>query len=511
VTQQVDFPANETKSLGEMLSPVRRHFVPFIVVLLLCSVAGLVYVARIPHRYDAKTTVLVTDTGIADTTTGIGSTKSQINLDTEAQIVQSDAVLGQMITNLKLDTDSRSLAKHVAVTVPANTEILSLVVTADTAAEAVREASGVASAYLGNRNSVAATQRDSEIKANDARAADLQDQANKISSQIVSAKNSGNDAARTLLQATYKRLQTQISAIATASNNLELQVISGGRVLTPATATSSGTNVTRLIGVVSGIAVGLFLGFGLAALLDRLRRRVRSGAEVSRMTRLPLLVGQPIVLNRTTDLDPARPPHDLQIARVFTRLRNELDRSGRTARVVLVTGVGAATAHPVAVRLAYTYRRAGRSVALVDRFNWDDESVAVGLATAGDTDLAVQALATISDLAGDAGAEAIIILGPDFATSADAQTLATEADLVLVVVQSGVTRIDDLRDAEAQLEAVGTPAYVVMTEASSAGPFPRLGTLISEPRHDNSARSARPADLGFAAAGARAEASVPEQ
>jgi hypothetical protein len=333
------------------------------------------------------------------------------------------------------------------------------------------------------------------VTADSAAAADLQDQANKVSSQIVSAKNSGNDAARTLLQATYKRLQNQISAIATASNNLELQIISGGRVLTPPTASPSGSNVTKLLGIVSGIALGLFLGFGLASVMDRLLRRVRSAAEVSRLTRMPLLVSKPIVLNQTTDLDPSRPPRDVQIARVFTRLRNELDRSGTEHRVVLVTGVGAATAHPVAVRLAYTYRRAGRSVALVDRFNWEDDSLAAGLNGGGDTDLAVQALATIQDLSADAGADAIIILGPDFATSADAQTLATQADLVLVVVQRGATRIDDLRDAEAQLQAVGTSAYVVMTEASSSGPFPRLGTLISEPRHDNNARAGRAAGL----------------
>jgi capsular polysaccharide biosynthesis protein len=457
VIQNSDGSAGGPRTLSEVLAPMRRHLAVVLVAVVLGAIAGYLYVARTPGHYVATTTVLVTATGVEDTS----NSKVTINLDTEAQVVSSDSVLAAAVKELKLTDSPRSFGQNVTVAVPPNTEILSIAVTANNSAQASRSAAAVAEAYLATRNSAAGAIRTARLRALVDRSKSLQAQDDKATAALVKARDDRDDVEKAQLSASSKRLERQLSTISEQINGLQLKVISGGRVLSPATAVASNAKLTQLLGIVTGTALGLFLGLGAAKGLDRLRRRIRSAGDATRLTGFPVLVRDPISLGSA--LDPSNPATDPKVARVFTRLRNELEGSEAVVRTVMVAAASrhTSTAESVAICLAYAYRRGGRTVALLDNSVWEPDPTLDGPRD----DVALQ----IREAIGQVGAKAdvIIVVAPDFTSSADAQTVAAGADVVLVVVERSSTRVRDLKDAEEQLEAVRARGYLVMTAGPS--------------------------------------------
>ena len=120
-----------------------------------------------------------------------------------------------------------------------------------------------------------------------------------------------------------------------------------------------------------GIALGLFLGLGLAALLEALDSRVRSARKVAGELQLPVLARiarppRPIRMHdRLVMLADPTSPH----AEAFRMLRTniELVRADSQLRTIMVTSAVKNEGKSTTIaNLAVAFARAGRSVTLVD-------------------------------------------------------------------------------------------------------------------------------------------------
>ena len=132
--------------------------------------------------------------------------------------------------------------------------------------------------------------------------------------------------------------------------------------------------------VVSGLAIGLILGVGLAFLFDALDARPRSEKEIAQLLRLPVLARVPAAAlaqppqGRLPMLDA---PESLAAEPFrFLRASFEFANEGVEARVVMVTSsVREEGKSFVVANLAVALARAGRRVALIDLNLHDPELV----------------------------------------------------------------------------------------------------------------------------------------
>src|SRR5829696_6390876 len=162
-----------------------------------------VYLLVVPKTYIATASVIVNPIGgTGDNAVDGARTNSLINLDTEAQLVTSQAVSAEAKVRLQTPEIVGQLVQHVSVAVPPNTNVLRISFTGSTPDEARDGASAYARGYLTNR-----LNRADNILQQQARA--LNQQINKYSAELVDA--SPDEAQR--IQFTLQSLQENLALV----------------------------------------------------------------------------------------------------------------------------------------------------------------------------------------------------------------------------------------------------------------------------------------------------------
>ena len=145
--------------LGDYSALIRRQWWLVVLATTIGILAALWYTSTQPKIYTSTTQVLVTPTGVDDDAVSAYSrTRTEINLDTEAQLLRSTAVVALAAEMLGTDVGTDELADSVRVSVPPNTEVLSIQFDADSATAAHDGADAFATAYLANRAQAASDQ-----------------------------------------------------------------------------------------------------------------------------------------------------------------------------------------------------------------------------------------------------------------------------------------------------------------------------------------------------------------
>src|SRR5205823_3616760 len=114
-----------------------------------------------------------------------GRTKSDINLDTEAQLVASTPVATEAAKLLRTKTSPDSLAANVTVEVPPNTSVLTITYAADTAKAAQAASHSFAQAYLQNRQDSATADLTNQLNTINGKLGQLNDALGKVNGQLV--------------------------------------------------------------------------------------------------------------------------------------------------------------------------------------------------------------------------------------------------------------------------------------------------------------------------------------
>jgi Mrp family chromosome partitioning ATPase len=485
--------------MSDLLRMVRRHW--WIVALL--TIFGIVgayeVTARQPKVFESATSVLVQPTGAGqDTNVSGGRTKGEINLDTEAQLVRSTAVAADAAKLLRSTGAPDTLASKVSVEVPANTSVLVITFKAGGAREAQAGSHAFAEAYLRNREETAANELAEQIATIDGKLKQLNAALAPINSRLASLRADSSE--RPNLESQRLTITNQVNTLSARLNQLVTTTVSAGKIIRDANLPERPSKPVLPLNLGSGAAVGLLFGAGAAILRERLDRRIRRPDDLTRRCDVSVLAALPPKVRPR--LDDVFPPFGAG-GRVFNRLRNEVvagsPRKDTKGQVIVVAGASRGSASTVvAANLAAAFARTGGQTVLVCAHLPDSVAelapvtrllgvravpglsdvlagkVALGRAVQRASRQPRLSVITTGGTASASGllqsqmlrdaltslrrqAEYVVIEAPATSTSADAQSVASLADIALVAVELKRTRYADVTDAAEQLRRVGTP------------------------------------------------------
>jgi Mrp family chromosome partitioning ATPase len=475
-----------------------RHWKLVAVGLVIGTLAALAYTEWAPQEFRAETSVLVTPT---ITGTPVVDRSARINLDTEARLVTSTATVASAAERLGIAPGAaRELGDRVRVGVPPNSEVLDISFTASTPEDARRGSLAFAEAYLERRGIAARAALDSADEALDARIAEVDEDLQAALREARSLPESGPE--RRQSAARIADLNAQLARLGSQQDAIRSAVVTPGRSIGQPALPSEPSSPDRFVTLASGIALGLLAGVAMATARHRSDDRIRSSADLTRSTGLPVAAA----------LSDALRPGSVAVgvpgspdARGYVTLRNlvmaELDRSDR--RVVLVAGTRR-SGGSVAANLAVGLARAGEEVVLVcadvhgstatdllggtarpglvealhGRLDLD-RTVPVdgvpGLRVLGaghDPDCAEELLHTnrVRDLVAELRRTAgyVVVEAPPAVDSPAGQTLAKVAEVAVLVVELGRTTARDVLAAADQFEAMGTRVMGAVTVRQSS-------------------------------------------
>jgi len=344
---------------------LRRRW--WIVLALAC--VGLLgafgYVTVAPKAYTATTTVYVAATA-ADQGGQLANSRTNgtVNLDTEAQIVQSSAVASIAAKKLNSPRTPYQLSKDVAVTVPPNSQVLNISCTASTGTGAAACANAFASAYLENRSAAAASYVNTQLKSLQAKASSLQKAVTDLSSKISGLPK--NSPTRLNDQAIRGSDQNQLHLITVRIGTLTSQLAdtSGGNIITPAGTPSKPSSPKKSLVLPSGLVAGLVAGLIVAFVWDRRDKRIHDAKSVERALDLPVMLSLPKdAFGQQVSLAAPRS----RIGQEFNELAHAVAATlGDGNHVLLVAGASQGPAASViAANLAATMARTHPDVVLV--------------------------------------------------------------------------------------------------------------------------------------------------
>jgi Mrp family chromosome partitioning ATPase/capsular polysaccharide biosynthesis protein len=412
----------------------------------------------------------------------------EINLDTEAQLVRSTDTVTEVAALLDLSPEELSdLAGRVSVTVPPNTEILTLAYVGPTASAARDGAHAFAQAYLDGRRATAEAGLEATSEALKARVKSVTAQVEATTKAAAGLPEDSPEKAR--IDERLFQLNTQLASLANQQDRLQATPITPGRVITQAVAPGSPSSPDPSLSLIAGALLGLLAGLGVAALRYRSDDCIRSEQDLERRTGVPAVA---VLTQPVDDREVVLVSGVEDDSRTYGRIRNQVTSSleGSRRPTIVVTGVRRGCG-PVASNLAASLARLGEEVFLLcaDAFGHTAEDllgdrprtglaeVLNGTSTVERAARPLPGLPTLRVLGPGAEAQQadallqttslrrlvdqlsqsaayVVIEAPPTALSAAAQTLAPVAEAAILVVDQGVTTARDVVDAQAQFSAM---------------------------------------------------------
>jgi capsular polysaccharide biosynthesis protein len=275
---------------GEYLEVLRRRWWIALGLAIVGLVAAAAYVTVAPKVYTSTASVNVTATGANSTQVSGGRTTGTVNMDSEAQIVQSASVATTAGQLLHSNLSASALSKKVKVTVPANSQVLQIGCSQPTANEAAACAQAFAKAYLQNRQATASQELKATLGELESQVTLLQQKAGRLQAKVNTLPPNSNQRANA---------QVQLSSDNSQLSSLNRQVglltaagvtTSGGSIIGAAQPPSKPSSPQKLLILPSGLIVGLLIGLIGAFAIDRRDKRIHSAKDVERHLDLPVML-----------------------------------------------------------------------------------------------------------------------------------------------------------------------------------------------------------------------------
>jgi polysaccharide biosynthesis transport protein len=496
-------------TLGEYGGAFRRRWWVVVLGALIGLGLAAAYLLVAPKTFIATASVYVNPLGgVSDNAVDGARLNSGVNLDTEAQLVTSQAVSSRAKVILQTPEIVGQLVQNVEVAVPPNTNVLRISFTAPTAEEARDGAAAYAAAYLENRRNTANDLLDAQERA-------LRQQIAELSASLRTA----TDEERPAIESSLETLNTRLAYIVGTP-------ITPGKVISDSLLPRSPASPNTALVLASGLAFGLLLGLlGLFG-LERRDGRCYDWRSVERRLGLAVLAdipgkaGSPAVL-----FEPHTPG-----AEAYGEVRNAVLSGLGTEPAVLVIsspseGFGA---DAVTANLAVALARAGHSTTVLvadeassipDLFGLPaTDGLSSVLRGRADVSAALQSLpdvplltvlpaghglqSDIDDLEGAGLADVLADLAershfvvvrprPNDA-AADAQFLARHARAAVPVIEVGRTVREAVAHAVRQWQLVGAAVPGAVTVPAYEAPEPAPPRAVTSGARDG-APTPRPA------------------
>ncbi len=357
-------PSPDSFELADYLGVLRRRW--WLIAGLLCVglLGAAAYYVTAPRTYTATASVYVTATGAGSNQVQNGRTSGTVNMDNEAQLVQSYTVAAIAARNLRSTQSPSQLVKNVSVTVPPNSQVLQISCSAPSAAGSARCARAFAAAYLQNRSVTATSALKAQLQTLQGKVQSLQQNAAKLSGQIRLLPPNSTQRATAAAElrsdnSQLNGLNNQVAALTAQEANS-----SGGYTITAATIPGSPTSPKAALLLPGGLLVGLLIGLIIAFTVDRRDTRVHSAREVENYLDLPVLLSLPV---KKSDPQLTLVPPRSRAGQLFTELAHDVAAAlGEGNHVVAVAGTAVDRSGSVAAtNLASTLARTHGDVLLV--------------------------------------------------------------------------------------------------------------------------------------------------
>lgn len=242
----------------------------FVLLAVVGGALGYALGARAAGQVTSRATVLVSPLG-GNPYSPDGSGDDLVNLETEAQLVNSDAVARKVATALGAPNTS-GLLSGLNVTVPPNTQILVIEYEAGTTADADARTQAFAEGYLEFRTDRA----DSVVST---RAGRIQDEIKTETRRLdglVLRQATVPSTTRAVLQQQINGATAAIGQLRTQLIDVQTGEVDPGQIITPAHVISRDPVITKTVFTLGGEALGL----AAATLIVVLRSRARALGEV---------------------------------------------------------------------------------------------------------------------------------------------------------------------------------------------------------------------------------------
>lgn len=297
-----DYPGRRPGTdLAEHLSLLRRRWLPFLGLLLAGGTAGLALLRVTPPAYTATTEVLVAPVGVQDQNNQVTNRQREpLNLDTEAQIAQSSVVAAKAAKELKTGAP-----EPVEVSVPPNSAVLWISVTAADPAVAAAQSRAYAQAYLANRTESAQATMTAQQRAMLVKLRQVNTALDTVIKEL--ARLGKGTIEHTMAAHRQSVLNRQAYSLTLKYDALKTVAVTPGSIISQATPPTVPSSPSLPLYLGTGLMIGLLLGTATAYVRDRLDTRLRTAADVERLTGLPVLGDLSDPLARGV-------PHDLAAA-----------------------------------------------------------------------------------------------------------------------------------------------------------------------------------------------------
>jgi hypothetical protein len=322
-----------------------RFWLSITLAVLFVVLGGLggFYVYRgLPSEYRASSTVLVLPTASGLDSSVAGSRSStEIQIETEAQLLQSSLVASDASNQLKNALSTKDLLKNATVTVPPNSQVLVVTLLADTPAKARDGSMALAQAYLARRAATAKEEVAGVVQSLQSQLDDLSKRLEKTSASLAATDKTTDQAKRALLDAQKALLVGQLSDVNSRLVALKVPPAAGGLVVTKAALPDRPASPNLPLTVGAGLIIGVLAASGLLLGLSQLRDKRRTVANQSPTTRVPVLAT--LALSRPSTIEGSSRPDVVRFVdeeEVLRRLCMKIStHRGRPGPTVIV-GVG---------------------------------------------------------------------------------------------------------------------------------------------------------------------------
>jgi capsular polysaccharide biosynthesis protein/Mrp family chromosome partitioning ATPase len=282
-------PQPDSFELSDYVAVLRRRWWIVVLAGLVGLAAAAAYTVLTPATYTSTATVYVRAMS-TDARQASSKNTGGVDLDTEAQFVQSASVASLAKQKMNSSQSVTSLLSRVSVTVPANSQVLQISCTGSKATAAAQCANAFAAAYLQNRSAAANDLIQTQLSALQQRENTLRQKITTVTLKIKALAR--GVSVRITLSTELSSLENQMNLLSghTASLVAQSANLTGGTIITDAVVPRRPSNPRPSLYLPSGLAVGLLIGLVIAFWRDRSDRRVRGARDVETAAHLPVLL-----------------------------------------------------------------------------------------------------------------------------------------------------------------------------------------------------------------------------
>lgn len=494
---------NDQAARSSLWQSIRPKYWAWAVILgLLGAVGGYAASGNVPQNHQATAIILVSP---LEGNPFYPSSRGEqlVNLFTESKMLTSDTVAEMVIEETGAEGSAADLLRGLSTNVPANTQLIEITYEHRDPQIAVQRAQSFADSYLQFRSDRATGYVDGQINGLRAETEKLTDRMSELNARLNDADTSAVD--KSILEAQLTAAATQISSLGARESTLATTRIDPGEIITPGALDRSALIGPREIAAL----LGFLAGVGVVALV--LMYRMRSHGMIRKDKDLQSLGIRTLQVNASAPQPAAsQSGHPVPVLTDFQAQLLRLLQTGNR-RILLIAPASTRGTHPQsATVVARALANAEVETLFIDTTGQGNAmpglrstSTGFGQVLAGTNSLASvqQRVSAHLSLVGagnlvnefargvdrqridsvlfeaDTTTEAVIMVARDLEHPMT-QWLVSSIPTVLIEVQLGETRLDEVDRARKICRDLSAEVKAVLIKAPQHGPRGQLRSFL---------------------------------